>query len=126
MFLSIAQCPPHLRRIGFSPPAIQLRQIDAPVDEHFHPASTAGFPWPSRCIEPDIYPLHQLSRQKHVVITQKDHMVARLSPPDEMRPFLNQGLPGLIRRMGLAGNDELHGTPRISEDMKKPLWIVKQ
>ncbi len=40
-------------------------------------------------------------------------MGAGLGPPDEMCPFLNQRLPRLVRRMGLAGDDELHRALRI-------------
>ena len=53
-------------------------------------------------------------------------MGARLGPPDEMHPFLNQGLPRLVRRMRLAGDDELHRTLRIGQQTKQPLRVVQQ
>ena len=49
----------------------------------------------------------------HVVVAEEYHMGARLGPPDEMGPFLDQGLPLMVRRMGLTGKDELHGPLRI-------------
>ena len=53
-------------------------------------------------------------------------MGARLGPPDEMDPFLNQGLAGLVRRMSLAGHDELHRTPRIGQQAQQSLRVVQQ
>ena len=42
-------------------------------------------------------------------------MGTRFGLPNEMHPFLNQGLPGLVRRMGLTGYDELHTPARWQE-----------
>ena len=43
-----------------------------------------------------------------------------------MDPFLNQGLPRLVRRMGLAGDDELHRALRIGQQAKQSLRVVQQ
>ena len=53
-------------------------------------------------------------------------MGAHLGPPDEMHPFLNQGLPCLVRRMGLAGHDELHRALRIGQQAQQSLRVVQQ
>ena len=115
MFLAVSQCPPHFRRVGFRPPAIQLREIDAPIDEHFHAARSASLPGPAWRIDPHIHALHQVLSQKHVVITQEDDMGACLWPANELHPLLNQGLPRIVLRMGLASDDELHWT----------LWVTQ-
>ena len=39
----------------------------------------------------------------------------------KLYPFLDQGLPGQVRRMGLAGDDELHRALRIGQQTKQPL-----
>ena len=49
----------------------------------------------------------------HVIVTEEDHLGAGLGPPDEMHPFLNQGLSRLVYRMGLARQDELHRALRM-------------
>ena len=36
-----------------------------------------------------------------------------LGPTGEMDRFLDQGLSGLVRRMSLAGHDELYRTPGV-------------
>ncbi len=43
-----------------------------------------------------------------------------------MYPFLNQGLPRLVCRMGLAGDDELHRALRIGQQAQQPRRIVQQ
>ena len=53
-------------------------------------------------------------------------MRTRLGPADELHPLLDQGLPGLVSRMGLAGDDELHRTLRIGQQPQQPLRIVQQ
>src|ERR1017187_10427589 len=60
--------------------------------------------------------------QEHVVVTEEDRMGRRLGPPDEMHPVPNQGLPALVRRMRLAGDDELYGTLRIGQKTRKIAW----
>ena len=93
MLLAVPQCPPDFRRVGFRPPAIQLREIDAAIDQHLHAARSASLPGPPWRIDPDIHALHQLLGQKHVVVAEEDHMGAGLGLADEMNPFLDQGLP---------------------------------
>ena len=53
-------------------------------------------------------------------------MGAHLGPPDELGPFLNQGLSRLVRRMGLAGKDELHRALGIGQQAKQSLRVVQQ
>src|SRR5450759_4825685 len=91
MFLPISQRPPHFRRVGFSPPAIQHRKIDAAIDEYFHTTRATGLPWPARRVDPNINPLHQVLGQKHVVVTEEDHMGTHVGLSNKMDPFLNQG-----------------------------------
>ena len=62
MFLTISQRPPHFRRVGFRPPAVQFRKIDTAIDEHLHATRSAGLPRPAWSIQPDIDPLHQMLR----------------------------------------------------------------
>ena len=41
-------------------------------------------------------------------------------------PFLNQRLARLVRRMGLAGKDELHRALRIGQQAQQSLRVVQQ
>ena len=113
MFLAVTQSPPHFRRVGFRPPAVQLREIEAAVDEHLHAAGATRFPGPPWRVEPDIYPLHQMLREEHVVIAEENRMRTGLGPANELDPLLDQGLSCRVRGMGLARKDELHRFLRI-------------
>ena len=63
MLLAVSQRPTHFGLIGFRPPAIQLREIDASIDEHFHAARPASLPGPAWRVDPDIHALHQVLGQ---------------------------------------------------------------
>jgi len=62
----------------------------------------------------------------HIVVAEEYHMGARLGPPYEMGPFLNQGLPRPVRRMSLTGKDELHRPLSIGQQAKQSLRVVQQ
>ena len=126
MFLAIPQCPPHFRRVGFRPPAVQLREIDAAIDEHLHAARSARLPGSPWRVDPDIHPLHQVLGQQHVVVAQEDDVGADFRPADELYPFMDQGLSRPVLRMGLAGDDELHRALRIGQQTQQSLRIVQQ
>ena len=91
MFLAIPQRPPHFRRVGFRPPTVQFREIDASVDEHLHTACPARFPGTSWRVNPDIYPLHEVLGQKHVVVTEEDNMGTRFGTPNETASIPESG-----------------------------------
>jgi len=121
MFLAVSQGPAHFRPPGFRPPTVQLRKIDAPVHEYLHAARSTSLPGPLWRVDPDIYSLHKKLGQEHVVVTEEEHMGPRLGPSYEMGPFSNQGLPGLVRRMGFARKDELHRAIAIGQQAEQSL-----
>src|ERR1035438_4088887 len=53
-------------------------------------------------------------------------MPARPEYPDEVSPLPNQGLPRLVGRMRLAGDDELHRALRIAQKSKQAWRIMQQ
>ena len=53
-------------------------------------------------------------------------MGTRLGAPDETRPFLDQGLPRLVRRVRFAGDDELYRALRITQEPKQARRVVQQ
>ena len=53
-------------------------------------------------------------------------MVSDLGTLDEIIPLLDQRLSRKILGMGLASEDQLHGTLRIREQPNEPLGIVQQ
>ena len=126
MVQSVAERPSHLRRVGLRPPAVEFRQVDAAVDEHFHPARSAGLPRPPRRVDPDIHSLHQVLGQQHVVVAQENDMGADILLTNEQDPFLDQRLTRQIGRVRFAGHDELHRSMWIAEQAQEPFPVVQQ
>ena len=123
---AVSQGPPDLRRVGFRPPPIQLRQVYPSVGEHLHAARSTCLPGAPGRVDPDVHPLDQVLGQQHVVVAEKDRVRARLRLPDEMHPFPDEGLSSLVRRMRLARDDELYRALRIGQETKQSLRIVQQ
>jgi hypothetical protein len=69
-------------------------------------------PWPA--------PLPQEVRR------EEDRMRVDLRLPEALRPWLNQSLPGLIRRMGFAGQDQLHRTVWVGQQAPPLRRTVQQ
>ena len=125
VLLPISQRPAHFGSISLRPPAIQLGEIDAAIHQDLHPAGTACFPRPPRSVDPDVYTLHEVLRQQHVVVGNKYRMRAHLRATDELHPALNECLPFLIRGVRLSRNDELYRSLRVAQQTQQPLWIVQ-
>ena len=53
-------------------------------------------------------------------------MRAGVGPANELDPLLDQGLSRLVGRMGLAGDDELHGPLRIGQQAQQPGGVVQE
>ena len=70
--------------------------------------------------------MHQLLGQAHIVIAEKDNMRAHQWLADEADPFMNQGSPGLVFRMRLAGDNQLHRAIRVGQQTQQTGRIVQQ
>src|SRR5258707_14231835 len=92
MLPSIPNGPAHVRRIGLGPPAIELRQIQSAVDQHFHAAGSARLPRPPRRVDPHVHSRYQLLSHIHVVVAEKDNAGARLGAANELMPLPDHGL----------------------------------
>ena len=118
--------PAELRHIRLLPPAVALGEVEAAIDENLHAAGAAGLPRPPRRVDPDIHTLHQLLGKRDVVIFEKDDMAAEFGALREFDPFADEFLALLVRRMRLAGKDELDGSRRIIQQTRQPRRIGEQ
>src|ERR1039457_2620845 len=64
--------------------------------------------------------------QEHVVVSEEDGMGTRPCLADEMRPLADESLPGLVRRMRLAGDDELYRALGIAQKAKETWRVMEQ
>src|SRR5262249_2070876 len=65
VLLAIAERPAHARLVRFRPPAVELGEIQSPVDENLHPAGPARLPRPAWRVDPDVPPLPHLLPHPH-------------------------------------------------------------
>ena len=126
MVLAVPERPPHLGRIGFGPPAVELREVQAAVDEHFHSAGSARLPRASRRVDPQVAALHEPLRQEQIVVGEEDHAPAHLGTTHELDPGLDHLLTGLIGGMRLPRHDELNRTVAIGQDPDQSVPVVEQ
>ena len=63
----------------------------------------------ARVVEPDVDALHQVAGDVDVVVFDEDDAAGEARIVAQVGDLLDQLLAGLVGRMGLAGEDELHG-----------------
>src|ERR1035441_4516662 len=126
MFLTVPNGPTHFGRIGLCPPAVQLGEIQAAIDEDLHTTRSAGLPWTSRRVDPKIDPLDQLLGQHHVVVVEEDHASFNLGTLDEIFPLPDKLLSRKILRMSFSRKDQLNRASRIGKQPYQPLGIVQK
>ena len=51
-------------------------------------------------------------------------MGTNLGLPDEAHPFLDEGLACLVGRVGLAGDDELHGPLGVGQQSEQAVRVL--
>jgi hypothetical protein len=94
VLFAVADGPAYFGGIRFGPPTVQLREIQASIDQNFHAARSAGFPRPPRCVDPHVDTVNQFLGQEHVVIAEKDDSAADFRPTDEFVPRWISAWPG--------------------------------
>src|SRR6185369_3336206 len=94
----------------FVPPPVERRAVERRIEHGFHAAGAARFERTARNVEPQV-----AARQHHaadalaVAFHEHDAMLEAVLA-GEREHSLDDSLGRLVGRMGLAGNQELHGT----------------
>ena len=109
--------------VGLGPPAIEDGQVKAAIQHHLLAAGAGSFERPARIVEPHVDALHEMAADIDVVVLDEDELVAELRIAHEFGDLLQHALAGLIERMRLAGEDELHGAIGIVDHRGQPLDI---
>ena len=95
----VPQRPADLGRVRFRPPPVELREVQAAVDQHLHAARAARLPGPPRRVDPEVHALHEVLGGEQVVVRQEDDAALDLGAPDELDPLLGSA-PGRAGRPG--------------------------
>ena len=112
--------------VGLGPPAVEDREVEAAVEHGFHAAGAGGFLRPARCVEPDVDALHQVAGDVDVVIFDEHDAAGEAAVVAEVFDLLDEVLAGLVGRMGLAGEDELHGALRIVDQLGQRIHLAEE
>src|ERR1700675_2750876 len=99
--------------VGFRPPAVQYREVQAAVQNDFLAAGSGGFQRTPRIVKPDIDTVRQMAADVDVVVFDKYEFVGKLRVAHQLRNLLQDTLARLVQRMSLPGEDELHRAFRV-------------
>ena len=103
------------RMLRFNPP---LQMIFCPLV----PEASSGR---LGCVQPDIAPGDHLARDMDVIVFDKDQAASQLAVLAEVNDFLDLAFALVIRRMRLAGKDELDRPERIGRKFHDGIIIFK-
>ena len=95
--------------VGLGPPAVEDRQVQAAVEHGLLAARAGGFQRPARIVEPHVDALHQVPADVDVVVFDEHDAAGEPRVVPQVGDLLDELLARLVGRMGLAGEDELHG-----------------
>ena len=111
--------------VGFGPPAVEHREVEAAVEDDLLAAGAGSFQRPARIVEPDVDALDEVAADVDVVVLDEDELVAELRVAHHLGDLLQDALAGLVVRMGLAGEEELHGALGIVDHGGEALHVGK-
>ena len=94
--------------VGFGPPAIENRKVQTAIENDFLTAGAGSLKWTTRVVKPNVHTLHEMASNVDVVVFNKNKLVGEFGIAHELGYLLQHALAGLIKRMGLAGEHELH------------------
>ncbi len=97
--------------------------MDHTVDRCFHAARSTCFKWLTRRVQPDVAPLDKEVRHVKVVVVHKGNASAKSRIHCPLVDMLEMMLADVVRRMRLAGENDLHRIPGGIEDFRQPLRV---
>src|SRR5258707_15610299 len=97
--------------------------MDHTVDRCFHAARSTCFKWLTRRVQPDVAPLDKEVRHVKVVVVHKSNASAESRIHCPLVDMLEMMLADVVRRMRLAGENDLHRIPGGIEAFRQPLRV---
>src|SRR5690606_11401065 len=104
---AVAPVPP------LAPPPVKDAEVEAAVHGRLHSAGSAGLEGAPRIVEPHVAAAGHLSAHVNVVVLDEHQPAVQLGVLAQMNDLLDVTLAGVVPRMRLARENELHRTLRI-------------
>src|SRR5262245_11282110 len=96
--------------VSFGPPAIQNRQVQSSIENRFLTTRSGSLERPTRIVEPQVDTLDHVPAKVDVVIFDEYHSVGESRIEPHVGDKADKSLGRFVFGMGLAGEDDLHGT----------------
>ena len=112
--------------VGLGPPAIEDGEVEAAVEHDFLAAGAGGFERAAGIVEPDVDALNEVAADVDVVVLDEDELVGEVGVAHHLGDLLEDALAGLVMRMGLAGEEELHRALGVVDHGGEALDVVEQ
>ena len=109
--------------VTLGPPPVQRAELRYAVQCRLHAARAACLERRPRHIQPDIHALDQTVGEMHVVVLDERDPALEARLPRMGVHALEHLLPGLVARVGLAGEHDLHRAPGIHQQPLQPLGV---
>ena len=94
--------------VGLGPPPVEHRQVQPAVEHHLLAAGAARLERAQRRVEPDVHALHEVPRHVDVVVLDEHQAAGEARVARHLDDLPDQPLAGVVRRVRLAREDDLH------------------
>src|SRR5581483_8764850 len=91
--------------------------VERAIDRRLLPRGAARLERPPRRVEPDVDALHEHAADAHVVVLEEEHTAAERRLLAELEDVLDELLPRAVRRVRLAGEQDLHRPLLVEEQV---------
>ncbi len=108
------------------PPAVEDRQVQRAVHRGLHARRPGRLARALGRVQPDVAAGDERARERHVVVGQEEDAAFQLRALRRARDGPEEFLSGLVARMRLAGEEDLHGAPDLVEQVLEPLGLAEE
>src|SRR6267143_1099920 len=118
--------PAVLARVALRPPAVQRAELGDAVQCRLHAARAAGLERDAGQVDPEVDPGHHALPHMQLVILEKGDAALEAGILRSHEDALQHALARIVRRMRLAGKDDLYGIPRIGQEPPQAFRIAEE
>ena len=112
--------------VGLGPPTVEDRAVQPAVEHGLHAAGAGGFLGSARVVEPDVDALDQVPGDVDVVVFDEHDAAGEARIVAQVGDLLDELLAGLVGRVGLAGEDELHRSLRVVDQLEQLVELAEE
>ncbi len=112
--------------VALDPPAVEHGELHHAVHHALLARRARSLQRTGRGVHPDVDALNHLAGQVHVVVLQEEYLAHELRHGRYLHNALDEILTGLVVRVSLAGEDELHGALFVVHDLRQTVEVREE